>query len=169
MLAQTKAPAAHAGFATAPDVFAARSAHWLTVAAGLLITAEAFADEYLQAQRDDVRLCQDAKHHQAIIDLCTAIKSGNRAGLKDACVDLQNISLTAPVEFWSVINDKFVACSLVDLIRENDWLRPGDVVYQASIIRRHTITEAECNEAAEANAPARDPRVPDLFETGGAA
>jgi hypothetical protein len=169
MLAQTKAPAAHAGFSTAPDVFGARSAHWLTVASGLLSAAHALADEYLQDERDDIRACLDAKHHQAIRSLFEAIKNADRAGLADACADLQTLSLTAPVEFWSVINDKFTACSLSDLIRENDWLRPGDVVYQASIIRRHTITEAEYKEAAEVNAPARDPRVPDLFETGGAA
>jgi hypothetical protein len=169
MVSQQTWPAAHAGFATAPEVFAARSTHWVTVAAGLLIAAHALADGYLQEERDDIRACVDVKHHQAIRNLFEAIKSADRAGLADACADLQTLSLAAPVEFWSVINDKFTACSLSDLIRENDWLRPGDVVYQSTVVRRHALTTEDFAVAATENAPACDPRVLDMFEAGDAA
>lgn len=66
--------------------------------------------------------------------------------------------------FWSVTGQDFAASSLSDLIRENDWLRPGDVVAQAQAAGSYTLTDADFEQAVAANAPARDPRVPDMFE-----
>lgn len=55
----------------------------------------------------------------------------------------------APIVTYSVNLPELEADSLNDLVFDNEWLRPGDVVY-VSEIRRHTLTESDLNAAARA-------------------
>lgn len=168
MLAQQTMPASHAGEDQASAQLAARADHWENLAAQLLIAAKVMAHEYLQEECDDVRACVDSAHHQAVRNFCEAVKNADRAGLSDACAVLVALVATKPQQLWSV-DDEFTAGTLSDLIKANDWLRPGDYVYTAQTTGRYKLTEADVAAAVAANAPARDPRVADLFATGGAA
>lgn len=165
MLAQQTKSAAHADEAQASNAFAARDAHWMNLAVQLLLAAKTLANDYLQEERDDILACVDARHHEAVRNLFAAIKAADSAGLSDACAALVAANAPAPLQLWSVTNDEFIAGSLSDLVKANDWLRPGDYVYTAQAGGRYKLTEADCAQAA----PPRDPRVPDMFETGGAA
>jgi hypothetical protein len=163
MLAYQEKSGAHAGEDQASSDFAARDAHWKNLAVQLLTAARTLADEYLQQERADVTVCANAEHHQAVRNLCAAIANAGRAGLEQAWTALQAGGAIECATLWSVTGDEFSADSLVDLIKANDWLRPGDYVYQAQTTSRHLLTEADFAQAAAANAPERDPRVADMF------
>jgi hypothetical protein len=163
MLAQTNLPAAHVGEDQSSRQLEARAAHWSNLAVQLLVAAKRLANDYLQDENDDGSLCIDAEHHVAVRALFGAIKDADRAGLSDACAVLAAMDIGRGV-FWSVTGDEFSANSLPALIAASDWLRPGDIVYQAQAVGRHKLTEADFVQAAATNAPARDPRVPDMFE-----
>ena len=165
MLAQQTTLASHAGEAQASNLIDPRSAHWENLAVELLLAAKTLANEHLQGQCDDIRACASASHHQAVRNLFAAIKNADSAGLSDACAALAASAGAEPLQLWSVTNDDFSAGSLSDLIKASDWLRPGDVVYQAQTTGRYTLTEADFVAAA----PVRDPRVSDMFSEGGAA
>lgn len=163
MLAQSNLPAAHAGEDQSSRQMEARQAHWSNLSVQLVTAAKTLANDYLQEERDDVRACISPEHHAAVRALFDAIKNTDLAGLSDACAVLAAMDIGRGV-FWSVTGQEFAAESLADLIRDNDWLRPGDVVYQAQAVGRRTLTELDFVHAAAVNAPARDPRVPDMFE-----
>jgi hypothetical protein len=168
MITANPTPAAHVGEDQSSRQMEARAAHWSNLAVQLLLAAKTYADDYLQDENDDASLCIDAEHHARVCALVSAVKDVDLAGLSDACVVLAAMDVGRGV-FWSVTGQEYSATSLSDLIRENDWLRPGDVVYQAQAVGRHVLTEADYVGAAVANAPLRDPRVPDMFASGGAA
>jgi hypothetical protein len=163
MLAQTQTPAAHVGEDQSSRQFEVRAAHWSNLAGQVVLAAKALANDYLQEERDDVRACVSPEHHKAVRALFEAIKNADGAGLSDACAVLAAMNVGRGV-FWSVTNEEFPANSLPALIAANDWLRPGDFVYQAQAVGRHKLTEADFAQAASTNAPARDPRVADMFE-----
>jgi len=142
MLAQTQTPAAHAGEDQSSHQFEARAAHWSNLAVQLLTAAKKLANDWLQDENDDVSLCFNAEHHTAIRALFDAVKSADLAGLSDACAVLAAMDVGRGV-FWSVTNDEFPANSLPALIAANDFLRPGDFVYQAQAVGRHKLTEAD--------------------------
>ena len=56
---------------------------------------------------------------------------------------------SAPIVTYSVNQPEPDADSLNDLVFDNDWLRPGDVVYVTET-RRHILTENDLNAAARA-------------------
>lgn len=163
MITANPTPAAHVGEDQSSRQMEARAAHWSNLAVQLLVAAKTLANDYLQDEHDDASLCIDAEHHAAVQALFRAIKNADLAGLSDACAVLAAMDIGRGV-FWSVTGQEFAAESLTDLIRDNDWLRPGDVVYQAQAVGRRTLTELDFVHAAAVNAPARDPRVPDMFE-----
>ncbi len=168
MITANPQPAAHVGEDQSSRQFEARAAHWSNLAVQLLLAAKKLADDYLQDENDDGSLCIDGEHHAAVQALFSAIKDADRAGLSDACAVLAAMDIGRGV-FWSVTGDEFSANSLPALIAANDWLRPGDYVYQAQAVGRRKLTELDFVHAAAVNAPARDPRVPDMFANGGAA
>ena len=163
MITANSQPAAHVGEDQSSRQLEARRAHWSNLAVQLLLAAKKLANDYLQDENDDGSLCIDAEHHSAVQALFSAIRDADFAGLSDACAVLAAMDIGRGV-FWSVTGQEFVAESLADLLRDNDWLRPGDVVYQAQAVGRRTLTELDFVHAAALNAPARDPRVPDMFE-----
>lgn len=149
MLAQQiSAPAQTGEDQSSPDVFAARSAHWMNVLIGLTGAANTLIATYLREELADVNACVDADHHKAIAALSAQVERAKALGLTLAGAAQLAATGQATVELWSVINEQFSACSLSDLIAANDWLRPGDVVYKAETIHRHTLTEADFNAAA---------------------
>jgi hypothetical protein len=166
MITANPNPAAHAGEAQASNLVDPREPHWATLAVQLMQAARALADEYLQQQRDDIRVCASAAHHQAVRNLFDAIKGADRAGLEKACAEILVSATSDPIELWTVTGNQYRRCQLPAILAENDWLRPGDVIWTVqSAPQRHVLTEADFARAA----PERDPRVPDMFETGGAA
>jgi hypothetical protein len=100
MLAEKLTPAAHAGEDQASAAVSA-----------LILAAKTLAYDHLQKQRDDIRACDSAQHHQSVRALFAAIDRADATGLSDACA----------------------------------------------------------TAAVASRVPQRDPRVPDMFETGGAA
>jgi len=168
MLAQSTTPTAHVGEDQSSRQLETRAAHWSNLAVQLLLAAKTLANDWLQDENDDVSLCFNEEHHARIRALFTAIKDADLAGLSDACAVLAAMDIGRGV-FWSVTGQEFAAASLPDLIRENEWLRPGDIVYQAQAVGRRKLTELDFIHAAAVNVPARDPRVPDMFEIGGVA
>jgi hypothetical protein len=169
MLSEISKPTAHVGEDQSSRQFEARAAHWSNLAVQLLLVAKRLANDYLQDENDDGSLCVDAEHHAAVQAPFSAIKGADRAGLSDACAALAAMDIGRGV-FWSVTGDKYEFGSLPALLADakSDFLRPGDFVYQAQSVGRHKLTEADFVQAAAVNAPARDPRVPDMFEVGGA-
>jgi hypothetical protein len=152
MLAQEKSSASHVGEdQSSHAVFAAREAHWKNVLVGLFGAANTLATTYLQEERDSALACIDADHHKSVIDLFNQLARAKALGLSLTGAMKLRIEGQAEVELWSVVNEQFATCSLSDLIAANDWLRPGDVVYKAVTIERHTLTEADF---AAATAPA---------------
>ncbi|GEM_PF-2264373 len=149
MLAQQiQMPAQSGEDQASPDVFAARSSHWMSVLLGLVGSANTLITTYLQEELADVKACIDEDHHQAIAGLAKQVERAKALGLTLAGAAQLAATGQANVELWSVINDQFSAGSLSDLIAQNDWLRPGDAVYRAETIYRHTLTEADFNAAA---------------------
>jgi hypothetical protein len=135
MLTQEKSSASHVGEdQSSHAVFAAREAHWKNVLVGLFGAANTLATTYLQ--------------DKSVIDLFNQLARAKALGLSLAGAMKLRIEGQAEVELWSVINEQFATCSLSDLIAANDWLRPGDVVYKAVTIERHTLTEADFAPAA---------------------
>ena len=140
MLAQQNPPRSHAGEEqSSPDVFAPRNAHWANAAVGL-VSAVNSVSGYLQALRDDPSLCIDAVHHRAVVELFTAAERAASAGLTLAGTLQLALGVATSAQYWSVINDRFSAGTLTDVIKNNDWLRVGDYVYQAKTIHRHKLT-----------------------------
>jgi hypothetical protein len=168
MLSEKITPAAHVGEDQSSRQFEARAAHWSNLAVQLLGAAKTLANDYLQEERDDISACVSPEHHKAVRALFGAINGADHAGLSYACAVLAAMDIGRGV-FWSVTGQEFGASSLPDLIRENDWLRPGDIVYQAQAVGRQKLTAADFAQAVAANASVRDPRVIDMFEVGGAA
>lgn len=161
---------AHAGEDQASALEDPRAAHWTSLAVQLLLAAKTLANDYLQEECDDASVCVDAGHHQAIQNLFAAIKGADSAGLSDACAALVLVVGAEPAQLWTVTGNEYHRCSLPSILANNDWLRPGDVIWEVQARpQRRVLTEADFAAAAVVNAPARDPRVPDLFETGGAA
>ncbi|WP_312547605.1 hypothetical protein [Massilia sp.] len=149
MLAQQiQTPAQTGEDQASPDVFAARSAHWLNVLLGLVGSANTLITVYMKEELADVKACVDEDHHKAITSLANQVERAKALGLTLAGAAQLAATGQANLELWSVINDQFSAGSLSDLISANDWLRPGDVVYKAETIYRHTLTEADFNAAA---------------------
>lgn len=149
MLADKNAPASHAGEdQSSPDVFATRETHWKCVLAGLLNAARTLGNTYLQDERESVRECIDADHHKAVIDLFAQIKRAEALGLSVAGAAQLAATGHAKVDLWSANVAPFSACSLSDLICQNDWLRPGDFVYKAETVFQHLLTEADFTAAA---------------------
>lgn len=149
MLAEKeKAPAQTGEEQSSHALFATCDAHWKMVLLGLLNAARTLGKTYLQEERDDVRACIDADHHAAVRDLFAQVKRAEALGL--SVVGATELAATgrAEVELWSVVNEEFSACSLRDLIAANDWLRPGDAVFKAETVLRHTLTEADFKAAA---------------------
>lgn len=149
MLAQQIQAAAQSGEEqSSPDVFAARSSHWMNVLLGLAGAANTLVTTYMQEELEDVKACVDEDHHKAIAGLAKQVERAKALGLTLAgAAQLAAIGQTK-VDLWSVIVEPFSASSLSDLITQNDWLRPGDVVYKAETIHRRTLTEADFNAAA---------------------
>ena len=168
MLSEISKPAAHVGEDQSSRQFEARTAHWSNLAVQMVLAAKTLANEYLQEEHDDIRACINPEHHAAVRALFDAIKAADSAGLSDACAVLAAMDIGRGV-FWSVTGDEFSVNSLPALIAANDWLRPGDYVYQAQAVGRRRIAELDFVHAAAVNAPARDPRVPGMFASGGAA
>ncbi len=153
MLAQQITPAAQTGedqssLGAMPDVFAARDAHWKLAAIGLLSAARTLCNTYLKDERDDAAVCIDADHHSAVRDLFARIKQAEDVGLSIVGAAQLSAAGMSAVDLWSVLIEPFTATSLEDLLHQNDWLRPGDVVYKADTIYRHTLTEADFKAAA---------------------
>lgn len=149
MLAQSNLPAAHAGEdQSSRAVFATREAYWMSVLVGLFGAVRTLANNYLQQELKDPKACVDSDHHRAVADVFHQISRGEALGLSFAGATQLAITGQADVELWAVNNEGFSTCSLSDLIAENDWLRPGDVVYKAETIRRHNLIEADFNTAA---------------------
>jgi hypothetical protein len=138
MLAQEISAASHAREdQSSPDVFAPRNAHWANAAIGLLSAAKVLTNE------KDVTDLSHAELHQAVLSLSAAVARAEQVGLTLNGA-LQIATGTAPrAQFWSVINDRFSSGSICGLIRNNDWLRPGDYVYQAQTIVRHKLTDSD--------------------------
>lgn len=152
MLAQQILPAAHAGEdQSSPDaasaVFAPRTAHWANILANLLGAAKTFANTYLQEERNDTKACFDADHHKAVVELFTQIENADALGLSLAGALQLAADGQASVQLWYAKSDRFTASTMLGLVAANDWLRPGDVVYQAQTIERHTLTEADIKAA----------------------
>ena len=141
--------ASHAGEDQAsPDVFAARDAHWKNVLVGLFGAANTLAFAYLQEQRDSAQACIDGDHHAAVTNLFSQVARAKALGLSVVGSEQLATDGQVKVDIWSVIIEPFSASTLAELIDQNDWLRPGDVVYQAETVRRHTLTEADFSAAA---------------------
>jgi len=152
MLAQPISPAAHTGAdqasaGAAPDVFAARDAHWKLAAIGLLSAARTLCNSYLKEEREDVTVCIDADHHAAVRDLFARIKHAEDLGLSIVGAAQLAIAGHVKVDLWSALVTPFSASTLTDLIEQCDWLRPGDAVFRAETLHRHTLTEADFKAA----------------------
>lgn len=117
MITANSQPAAHAGEDQSSRQMEARGAHWSNSVVQLVLAAKTFANNWLQAERDDVRACCCPEHHEDVRALFEAIKAADHTGLSAACAELVLL-----------------------------------------------LADAEAPKA-----PARDPRVPDMFEIGGAA
>lgn len=165
MLSEISKPTAHVGEDQSLRQLEARAAHWSNLAVQLLVAAKTYAHDYLQEERDDVRACVNPEHHKAVRALFEAIKGADNAGLSDACAVLAAADVGRGV-FWSVTGDKYEFTSLPALLADakSDFLRPGDFVYHAQAVGRYKLAEADFTQAAAVNAPARDPRVIDMFE-----
>jgi hypothetical protein len=149
MLSEKITSASHAGEdQSSPDVFAARDAHWKNVLVGLFGAANTLAFIYLQGQRDSAQACVDADHHKAVVNLFNQVARAKALGLSAAGASQLATAGQVKVDIWSVIVEPFSASTLADLIDQNDWLRPGDVVYRAETVHRHTLTEADFPAAA---------------------
>jgi len=149
MLAQQiQAPAQSGEEQSSHAVFAPRDAYWKLVLLGLLNAARTLGNTYLQEERDDVLVCVDADHHAAVRDLFAQVKRAEALGLSVVGATQLAAAGMSAVDLWSVLIEPFTATSLEDLIHQNDWLRPGDVVYKADTIYRHTLTEADFKAAA---------------------
>ena len=149
MLAQQNQLASHAGEdQSSPDVFAARDAHWKNVLVGLFGAANTLASTYLQDERDNALECIDADHHEAVVNLFNQVARAKALGLSVAGAAQLATAGQVKVDIWSVIVEPFTASTLDNLIGQNDWLRPGDVVYRAETVHRHTLTEADFTVAA---------------------
>lgn len=153
MLAQQITPPAQTGEeqssrGAVPAIFAARDTHWKLLAINLLSAARVLCNGYLKEERDDVSVCIDADHHSAVRDLFAQVKRAEDLGFSVVGAAQLAASGMSAVDLWSVLIEPFTATSLEDLIHQNDWLRPGDVVYKADTIYRHALTEADFKAAA---------------------
>lgn len=149
MLAEKNPPASHAGEdQSSPDVFAARDAHWKAVLVGLFGAANTLASTYLQDERDSALACVDPDHHKAVINLFNQVARANALGLSTTGAAQLAAAGQVKVDIWSVLVEPFCAGSLSELIEQNEWLRPGDVVYKAETVYRHPLTEADFKAAA---------------------
>jgi len=143
MLAQPISPAAQTGEdQSSHAVFAPREAHQKLAFIGLLGAARTVAT-YLQKLHDEPTRCVDADHYRAVAGLFEQIKRAEALGLTWVGADQLAAAGTSAVDLWSVLIEPFTATSLEDLVQQNDWLRPGDVVYKAGTIYRHTLTETD--------------------------
>ena len=88
MITANPTPAAHAGEDQSSRQMEARAAHWSNLAVQLVTAAKTLANDYLQAERDDVRACVSPEHHNAVRALFDAIKAADHAGLSEACAAL---------------------------------------------------------------------------------
>lgn len=152
MLAQPISPAAQTGeeqssIGAMPDVFAARDAHWKLAAIGLLSAARTLCNTYLKDERDDEAVCIDADHHGAVRDLFARIKQAEDVGLSIVGAAQLAAAGHVKVDLWSALVTPFSASTLADLIEQCDWLRPGDAVFRAETLHRHTLTEADFKAA----------------------
>ena len=148
MLAQQNKLASHAGEdQSSSDVFAARDAHWKNVLVGLFGAANTLAFIYLQEQRDSAQACIDGDHHSAVTNLFSQVARAKALGLSVVGAAELATARQVKVDIWSVIVEPFTASTLEGLIDLNDWLRPGDVVYRAETVHRHTLTEADFTAA----------------------
>lgn len=149
MLAQQiQTPAQTGEEQASPSIFAPRTAHFATAFSHLLQSAKTLANTYLKDERADASTCIDADHHKAVCDLFEQIENADALGLSLAGA-LQLVATgQAAAPLWYAQSDRFAARSLQGLIAANDWLRPGDVVYQAHTIQRHKLTDADFNAVA---------------------
>jgi len=149
MLSEKITPASHGGEdQSSPDVFAARDAHWKNVLVGLFGAANTLAFVYLQEERDSAQACIDADHHGAVVNLFNQVARAKALGLSAAGASHLATAGQVKVDIWSVIVEPFTASTLDSLISQNDRLRPGDVVYRAETVHRHTLTEADFTAAS---------------------
>jgi hypothetical protein len=151
MLAQqNQSPSHGAEDQSSPDVFAPRITHWANTLVGLLGAARTVAENYLQAERADPKACVDLDHYKAVCGLFDAIEQAGMLGLTlNGALQLAGDS-AVPLQLWFANTDRFSAASKRAVIAANAWLKPGDVVYQAQTILRHTVTE---EDLAAARAP----------------
>jgi len=149
MLAQQISSASHAGEdQSSSGVFATRQAHWMNALVGLVGAANTLTNIYLQEERADPKACIDSDHHKAVVSLFEQVERAAAMGLTVAGAAQLAATGQASVQLWSVINDQFSASTLSDLLAANDRLRPGDVVYKAETIFRHTLTAADFGPAS---------------------
>ena len=138
MLSENFASASHAGEdQSSPDVFAPRKAHWANAAIGLLSAAKTITGikDITDTPYDELR--------ELVRGLAAAVSRAEEAGMTlTGTLQLATGVITA-AQYWSVINDRFSAGSLTDLIKANEWLRVDDYVYQAKTIHRHKLTKED--------------------------
>lgn len=143
MLAQPISPAAQTGEdQSSHAVFASREAHQKLAFIGLLGAARTVAT-YLKKQYDEPASCIDVDHYLAVDGLFEQIKRAEALGMTWVGADQLAAAGMSSVDMWSVLIEPFTATSLEDLVRQNDRLRPGDVVYKADTIYRHTLTKTD--------------------------
>jgi hypothetical protein len=145
MLAENSTPPAHAGEEqSSPHVFAARSVHWANAAIGLLSAAKVITSikDITDVPYDELK--------RLVAGLSVAVAGADAAGMTLHGAMRVATGTAQDAQLWSVINDRFSSGSISGLIQTNDWLRPGDHVYQAQTIHRHKLTEEDFASAGVA-------------------